>query len=162
MIPSTFAPNPILINLQGSTQQGDIFGNILLSPDDNILVSNGNTIFRGFVNGPSTFTGDMTISSSGTLTLGTTATGPSVVFVDNYTQTSDGTLAVNIFPSSGTNSLGQINALTASLDGTIRANIVAGLYSNVQTYQDVVVASTVLPWLAASWRLLGMSIQASA
>ena len=79
VIDTTGAPNPILINLMGATQQGNIWGNILLSPDDNILVTNGNTIFRGMVNGSTTFVGSMTISAGGTLTLGTTGTGPSVV-----------------------------------------------------------------------------------
>ncbi|MCH7806997.1 MAG: hypothetical protein IH995_07635, partial [Proteobacteria bacterium] len=147
VINTTNAPHPVLINLQGATQQGNIWGNILLSPDDNILVTNGNTIFRGMINGTATFVGSMTISAGGTLTLATTGTGPSVAYVDNYTQTSSGTLAVNIFPSSGTNSLGQINALTASLAGTIQVNVVAGLYANSQTYQDVVVATT----LTGTW-----------
>ncbi|MCH8323003.1 MAG: autotransporter domain-containing protein, partial [Proteobacteria bacterium] len=147
VIDTTGAPNPILINLMGSTQQGDIWGNILLSPDDNILVTNGNTIFRGMINGTATFVGSMTISAGGTLTLATTGTGPSVVYVDNYTQTSSGTLAVNIFPSSGINDLGQINAITANLAGTLQVNVVAGLYANSQTYQDVVVAST----LTGTW-----------
>jgi uncharacterized protein with beta-barrel porin domain len=47
------APNGVLIELQGNSQPGHIFGDILIGANDQVDVFNGKTFFDGIVNNPS-------------------------------------------------------------------------------------------------------------
>jgi uncharacterized protein with beta-barrel porin domain len=48
----TPAPNPVVIQLEGTTQPGHIFGDIIIQAHDEIDVLNGKTFFDGIINNP--------------------------------------------------------------------------------------------------------------
>ena len=115
------APNPVLIELQGTEQPGHIFGDILIRTHDAIEVTNGKTYFDGIVNNPNKvdepFKGSLDIFDHGTLVLCqegwqgacdpgawgsagpgglgynpvTQNHGPAYVFVDNFSVNTDNT-----------------------------------------------------------------------
>ena len=163
------APNKTVINLLGG---GKIFGNIDDKAGDVINVSGGETSFDGIINpecSPAIQTtsllnsassscgqGALNILNGGTLYLrnNTAAAnaamynGPSYVFVDSFTMSPTGKLALELHPNAagGTQPFGtypQIFTNTATLTGTLDARITTanGLYSNT-FYDNVIDANT--------------------
>jgi trimeric autotransporter adhesin len=75
------APNPTLIQLEGITQPGHIFGDIIMQAHDTVVVQNGKTFFDGIINDPNyaanynspstgyPFVGTVNVASSGDLVL---------------------------------------------------------------------------------------------
>ena len=84
-----------------------------------------------------TNTGTLNVNDNGRLVLHPDA----IVNVDNYNNEGGGTVAFELTPSTNPLDYAHINvAKTANLDGTISAVYQAGLYADVQTYDDVIVA----------------------
>ncbi len=93
------APNAVAINLLGG---GDIYGNIEMSADDAITVSDGETSFEGWVNPDQVLEGSLAIAADGTLFLrdnpdsASTYNGASKVYVDDFDIVAGGTLALEL------------------------------------------------------------------
>ena len=160
------APNPVLIELKGANGDGRIFGDINISPDDAIEVTQGKTWFSGVVNGDANsnaLVGSLEIANNGKFVLcqeGWTGNcgpggwentnwnpqdgvdGPSVVHVDTFTMTRGGTIGYQLTPKSGTGDYPQVFANTANLRGTLNPQFLAGFYANQTMYNDIVVAGT--------------------
>ncbi len=151
-----FAPNAVDINLLGD---GSILGNIEMSADDAITVSDGETSFEGIINPDLVKEGSLTIASDGTLFMvdnpeqGTaTYNGPAAAYVDDLTIEAGGTLALELpsYATSGT--VGdpntphqQIFANTADITGGIlevRPSSDNGLYANEYYFDNVIDADT--------------------
>jgi uncharacterized protein with beta-barrel porin domain len=138
-------PNPIIINLEGPV---DIFGNILISSNDEVNID-GSLFLDGSINpGTSALAaGVVNLGAGATLTLANNATdGPAFVNVGVFNQDPD---AVVVFElrgddnSDAPNSAGSIFAATsANLDGTAVVRLLTGLYDDT-TFTSVVVAGTI-------------------
>ncbi|MFO1123800.1 MAG: autotransporter domain-containing protein [Hyphomicrobiales bacterium] len=129
------ASSPIDIQLKGSVADGQIVGNLELSSDDTVEVTDGNTRVTGNINN-----GSLTVGSGGALWLqhgGASFGGGSIASVASYTQESDGILAIGV-DADGTSS--QINGGTVVLAGNMVVQLNAGLYADTMDYQDVVLS----------------------
>ena len=153
------APNAVNINLLGG---GTIYGNIEISDDDAITVSDGETSFEGIVNSDMALEGSLVIAPDGTLYLRndlqddgtptdpTTYAGPSKVYVDTFTVSPDGILALEL-PNTGDATLEtdypQVFADTATItDGLleVRFSIDNQLIDDSYVYLDVIDANTLI------------------
>jgi uncharacterized protein with beta-barrel porin domain len=137
---------PVLLNWQGSSADGSIFGHVEIKDGDMIYVTSGTTRFDGAIN-PTTDdnVGELDIYDDGKLILALNqdikgSVGLNTSYVDSFTVQSDGTIGYEIEAESG--DISRIDAITASLDGTIMVTALAGLYSGTWTYQDVIDADT--------------------
>lgn len=163
------APNQAVINLtaNGSVSNGYVYGNVLLSGDDAINVSNGETKFDGVVNPgveAGTGTGSLTIASGGTLYLvdqphesvtyngvqnsNDWYDGPAGANVESFTVASGGTLALQLptSPEGGAQSTYPVvTADTATLGATstlqIRPSSWNGLYDDSYTFDNIINAN---------------------
>jgi hypothetical protein len=151
----TNAPNTTNINLMGTTQDGDIYGDINVVAGDTITVSNGVTHFDGVINDTGAMVGTLAISAGGTLEfanglgLHNAAELPAHAFVDTFTQA--GTLELELTPNPvpvpptaliGT--AGFISATNVTLGGNVLLQIDPGLYSNSTLYQVIFSPNTIV------------------
>ena len=158
------APNPVVIELQGGARgnAGHIFGDIYISPDDAIEVTNGETFLEGNVYvGEAQVGGSLDIFDGGKLVLcqegwqdacdagnwgnanwdpQTGVNGPSVVNIDEFSVAPDGTIVYQLTPDVFTHP--QVNADNASVNGTLVAQYLPGFYANSFSYEDLVVANS--------------------
>ena len=151
-------PNPTLIQLEGGDGPGHIFGNIQISPNDEVDVFNGKTFFDGILFAPQGG-GTLDIFGDGKLVLcqegwtsacdpngfasvgynpATGANGPSFVFIDTFINESDGTIAYQLTPRTAVGTYPQIFANQAFLSGTIEAQYLPGFYGKKFTYDNVI------------------------
>jgi trimeric autotransporter adhesin len=161
------APNASVVNLIGD---GVIYGNIAVQSGDRIDVKAGTTYFDGII-GPSfkpvggvtsalldsgVFgSGTLNIMDGGNLILADARgaanaamyDGPSYVAVDTLNVASDGTLTLNLAPSSGgvqaVGSYTQVYADMAKLAGTLIANVTpaSGKFADSYSWQNVIDAN---------------------
>ena len=163
------APTPALIELKGNNGPGHIFGDIVLSDDDRIEVTEGKTYFAGTVLGDSKSDGNsLEIFNGGNLVLcqeGWTGAcdpggwgdagpggggfdpqvgtnGPSYVFIDTFTVRPDGTLTYQLTSKNSPGDYSQVHADTAKLGGTLEAQFLRGWYANTSVYKNIVMAGT--------------------
>ena len=141
----SLTPNPIVINLDGEV---DIFGNILLSSNDELNI-NGSLYFDGGINPGTTLAavGVVNLGAGATLTIANNPTdGPAFLNVGVFDQAGDAAVVFELRGDDGSNapnSAGQIYAATsANLDGTAVVRLLTGLYDDA-TYASVVVAGVV-------------------
>ena len=138
------APGPVVINLMDSNGGGaaSIFGNIDITPDDLVHVTDGQTNLDGIVNPDLVLEGSLTVDSHGKLILGNTndVDGPSAVYVNTFTNGHTGTLALELNTKDGAGDYPTVNAVTANLDGTLAANYAKGLYGKNLRYNNVIAA----------------------
>lgn len=163
------APNPVVINLTGGDAEaagkqfvidnnraskavqsalagydgwGYIHGDMLLTEDDTVNVTDGVTLFDGQFNPDMENVGDLVIDNGGKLVLlqPYDSDAQSGGYVDNLTVTSTGSLAYELTTSDAAGDYAQIDANTANLDGNIVAIYNPGLYGN-ELYFDNVVSS---------------------
>jgi uncharacterized protein with beta-barrel porin domain len=144
------APNPVEIDLKGTSADGYIYGNIEIGADDAIVVSNGETEFNGTVNSDGVLEGSLDIVTGGTLFLNNypTTDGPSFVNVDDLNI--QGTLALrlpvtNDTPAGTEPAYSQIVTNTANITGgtiEIRPDSVNGLYGDSYFYDNVIDATS--------------------
>jgi hypothetical protein len=136
----SLTPNPIVINLDGEV---DIFGNILLSGNDELNI-NGSLFFDGAINPGTTLAavGVVNVGAGATLTVANNPTdGPAYLNVGVFNQNAD---AVVVFEARGEdgsnapNTIGSIFAQTsANLAGTAVVRLRTGLYDDM-TFPSVV------------------------
>ncbi len=132
----------VQLNWRGSSADGSISGHVEIKDGDMIHVTGGTTWFDGAIN-PTVDdnVGTLDIFDSGKLILALNEDrGPNSSYVDTFAVQSDGTIGFEIL--GGSTDISRIDAITANLDGTIMVTALAGLYSNTQTYQDVIDADT--------------------
>jgi len=151
------APNTININLKGTAQDGNIYGNIDLAAGDTVTVSSGRTKFDGIVNDNSALVGTLAIAADGTLEFrngpgadravfgvgqSNVAEGPAHAFVDTFTQS--GTLELEVTAGPATplgpaliNTAGFVSATNATLGGSVVVALHPGLYGNSTIYQTI-------------------------
>jgi outer membrane autotransporter protein len=158
-----------LIQLQGTNFAGHIFGDILISPEDAIEVTNGTTFLDGNIDGFND--GTLDIFDGGKLVLCQEGWSgacdpngwgdanydpqlggnlPSVVSITNFTVQSDGTIAYQLTPRTDPGTYPQVFANTANLDGTLAAQYLPGFYANSGVYDDIIVATNTLDGTFAS------------
>jgi uncharacterized protein with beta-barrel porin domain len=121
----------------------NIFGNIVISDDDQIIVQNGTTNFDGVINPDMMLEGSLTIRSKGKLVMlnDNALEGPSRAFVDTFTMGKKGTLQLDLTPDNSSGAYPTIATNTANLGGKLRANYVGGtFYGNNIVYEDVIAA----------------------
>ena len=143
-----FAPNAMQIDWMGSAHgTGHIYGNVFISTDDTITVSDGKTCFNGVINDPSLVipnspfpgttlaspVGVLSIVAGGTLVMvNDPVQGPAAAYVSTYNQS--GTLVLELRGQDHTlaaNSLGKIVVSnSANLGGKLVVVPYAGLYTN--------------------------------
>ncbi|MCP4315571.1 MAG: autotransporter outer membrane beta-barrel domain-containing protein, partial [Hyphomicrobiales bacterium] len=129
------ASYPVMLNWQGSSQDGSIFGHAEIKSTDMIYVTNGTTWFDGIVNPDDVNEGSLDIFNNGKLVLVNNPTlGPSEVNIDTFTVQSDGTLGLQIDPLLSSS----VDANTATLAGTIMVTALPALYASSQTYANVI------------------------
>jgi len=163
------APNAALIALKGNDGPGHLYGDIMLSDDDRIEVTQGKTYFDGVVLGDSDADGNsLDIFDGGNLVLcqegwtgacdpggwagagpegngydpQTGVNGPSYVFIDTFTVQQDGMLTYQLTSNSAGGTYSQVTAGTANLDGTLRAVYLPAFYADQTTYNNVIAADT--------------------
>jgi outer membrane autotransporter protein len=146
-----------LVQLQGT---GHIYGDINLASGNTIEVTEGKTFFEGTIAGPE---GTLDIFHGGKLVLcqeGWTdacdptgwgdanwdpqrgVNGPSVVNIQTFNVAQDGTIVYQLTPEVNTHP--QVNAVDASVNGTLVAQYLPGFYANSSSYEDLVVAGNSL------------------
>jgi len=173
-IDATNAPNTINVNLKGTTQDGDIYGDINVVAGDTITVSNGVTHFDGVINDTGAMVGTLAISAGGTLEfanglgLHNAAELPAHAFVDTFTQA--GTLELEVTPNPvpvpptaliGT--AGFISATNATLGGNVLLQVDPGLYNNSTTYQVIFSPNTITgTWTSVGTTTSSVLLNASA
>jgi len=161
-IDTTGAPNTINVDLKGTTQDGNVYGDINVVAGDTITVSNGVTHFDGVINDTGAMVGTLVISAGGTLEfanglgLHNAAELPAHAFVDTFTQA--GTLELELTPNPvpvpptaliGT--AGFISATNVTLGGNVLLQIDPGLYSNSTLYQVIFSPNTIV----GTWTSVG-------
>ena len=132
----------VQLNWPGSSADGSIFGHVGIKDGDLIYVTGGTTRLDGAINPTiDDNVGMLDIFDSGRLILALNEDlGPNTSYVDTFTVQPDETIGFDII--GGSADISRIDAITANLDGTIMVTALAGLYSNTQTYQDVIDADT--------------------
>ena len=152
------APNQVLIQLTGNNsashadgiaavEDGYIFGNIDISDDDVIVVSDGKTWFDGIINPDFDFEGSLEIVDGGNLLLLNGAYGPSSVFVDEFFMDETATLGVEFNANPDDHST--IIANEVSLAGRLNVIYQADLYADLTVYHGVVQANEVDAFIGA-------------
>ncbi len=125
----------------GHANYGYIYGNIQLTEDDTVNVSEGATIFDGQFNAGGDLVGTLNIQDGGTLVLVQNhdpLDPESGGYVDSLNMSPSGTLAVELTPSQASGDYPQLHTNSANLDGTLQVVYDAGLYSNEGYYADVI------------------------
>ena len=140
------APNPVLIELKNGGDYSDpasIFGNIKITPDDTVMVTNGATRLDGIVNPDKNLDGTLKISGGGKLILGNTndLEGPSAAYVNTFKTGGNGNLGVELTPDDSSGSYPTITAKTAKLGGKFTAIYEAAFYGNVLHYNNIITAN---------------------
>jgi uncharacterized protein with beta-barrel porin domain len=122
----------------------NIFGNIVISDDDQIIVQNGTTKFDGVINPDMMLEGSLTIRSKGKLVMlnNNELEGASHAYVDTFKMGKKGTLQLNLTPDTSPGAYPTINANTANLGGKLRAQYQGTFYDDKMVYEDVVAAET--------------------
>jgi hypothetical protein len=154
-IDTTQSPNPVAINLMGTSRAGYIFGDINIGALDVITVSSGETDFNGLINDP-VYNGTLTIANGGNLVLQDRIVG-GVPFaaggwVNQFNVNAGGTLTVEL-PSNGASptppAYPEIFANNATLAGNLAIRPQVGLFANtfgpytiVDTTQDPTVPTS--------------------
>jgi len=160
------APNPVLIQLQGGVADsagkefaienglvsatvisglsdydswGYIFGNIEITPDDVIDVTDGVTVFDGVINDPQTYNGELNIFDGGKLVMvQNDLEGASRGYVRELNIANDGTLVYELTPSTDAGDYSQLFAREANIDGKFVALYGAGFYGDSMVYEDII------------------------
>ena len=158
----TGAPNTTNIDLKGTAQDGDIYGDINVVAGDTITVSSGRTIFDGVINDSGALVGTLNIAADGILrfangaSLHNASESPGHAFVDTFTQS--GTLElevtptpVPVLPTATVGTAGFISATSATLGGNLVVVLDPGLYSNSTLYQTIFSVNPI----AGDWATLG-------
>ncbi len=126
---------------------GYIYGNIQISEDDVINVSNGVTVFDGVVNaGSETGVGAFNLTDGGQFMMVLNqANGAAAVNVAEFNMNSTGTLVYELNADSGAGDYGQVSAITANINGgKIRAVFNSDIYADTTVYHDVISADTLV------------------
>jgi uncharacterized protein with beta-barrel porin domain len=145
------APNAVEIDLKGTSADGFIYGDIEISADDSIVVSNGETRFLGTINSDLVKEGSLNIVTGGTFFMDndpTAGQGPSFAYVDDLNI--QGTIAfrlplTNDTPAGTEPAYSQIVTNTANITGgtiEIRPDSVNGLYGDSYFYDNVIDATS--------------------
>ena len=139
------APNPVLIELKNGGNYdapAPIFGNIDITPDDKVVVTDGATRLDGIVNPDMVLEGKLKIQTDGKLIFGNTNAleGPSKAYVNTFKMDGSGILGVELTPDDLPGSYPTITANTAKLDGTISAIYDAAYYGDSLYYNNVITA----------------------
>ena len=139
------APNPVLIELKNGGNYdapAPIFGNIDITPDDKVVVTDGATRLDGIVNPDMVLEGKLKIQTDGKLIFGNTNAleGPSKAYVNTFKMDGSGILGVELTPDDSPGSYPTITANTAKLDGTISAIYDAAYYGDSLYYNNVITA----------------------
>ena len=143
------APNQVLISLTGNNssshdddlapvEDGYIFGNIQISDDDAIVVSDGKTWFDGIINDEVPYLGSLDIVDDGNLLLLYRNNGPSGAYVDNFFMDDTGTLGIELRADPYEHPF--VNANEATIDGRLNVVYQADLYDDLTIYHGVVKA----------------------
>ena len=142
-INTQYAYNPVTILLENNSP-ANIFGNIEISDDDQIIVQNGTTNFDGVINPDMMLEGSLTIRSKGTLVMlnENDEEGPSHAYVDTFKMGKKGKLQLNLTPDNSAGAYPTINANTANLGGKLKASFTPTFYDDKTVYQNVIAAET--------------------
>ena len=142
-INTQYAYNPVTILLENDSP-ANIFGNIEISDDDQIIVQNGKTKFDGVINPDMMLEGSLTIRSKGTLVMlnNNDEEGPSHAYVDTFKMGKKGKLQLNLTPDNSPGAYPTINANTANLGGKLKAKFTPTFYDDKTVYEDVIAAET--------------------
>lgn len=135
--------NAVTILLENDSP-ANIFGNIDISDDDQIIVQNGITNFDGVINPDMMLEGSLTIGSKGTLVMlnDNDEEGASRAYVDTFTMGKKGKLQLNLTPDNSSGAYPTIAANTANLGGKLKANYEGTFYGNSIVYDNVIDAGT--------------------
>ena len=136
------APNAVTILLEND-DPANIFGNIDISADDQIIVQNGTTNFDGVVNPDMVLEGGLTIDSKGKLVMlnENDVEGPSKAYVDAFKVGKKGTLQLNLTPDNSAGAFPTITANTANLNGKLKASYSGAFYGDTTVYEDVITSN---------------------
>jgi uncharacterized protein with beta-barrel porin domain len=158
----TGAPNTTNIDLKGTANDGNIYGDINVVAGDTVTVSSGRTIFDGVLNDSGALVGTLNIAADGILrfangsSLHNASESPGHAFVDTFTQS--GTLElevtptpVPVLPTATVGTAGFISATSATLGGNLVVVLDPGLYSNATLYQTIFSVNPI----AGDWASLG-------
>ncbi len=156
------APNTVNVNLMGTAQDGNVYGDINVAAGDTVTVSSGRTVFDGVMNDSGALVGTLAISADGTLefanglSLHNAAESPGHAFADTFTQA--GTLElevtptpVPVLPTAPLGTAGFISATNVTLGGNLVVSLDPGLYSNATLYQTIFSVNPI----AGDWANLG-------
>jgi outer membrane autotransporter protein len=156
------APNTVNVNLMGTAQDGNVYGDINVAAGDTVTVSSGKTVFDGVMNDSGALVGTLAISADGTLefanglSLHNAAESPGHAFADTFTQA--GTLElevtptpVPVLPTAPLGTAGFISATNVTLGGNLVVSLDPGLYSNATLYQTIFSVNPI----AGDWANLG-------
>jgi outer membrane autotransporter protein len=138
------APNPVSILLEND-DPANIFGNIDIGPDDQIIVQNGHTKFDGIINPDLVLEGNLTIRSDGKFSLlnNNSVEGPSKVYVDGFDMGKRGTLQLHLTEDNSPGAYPTITGNVANLRGKLAAHYQTGvLFDDKVIYDNVIVAGT--------------------
>ncbi len=138
------APNPVTILLEND-DPANIFGNIDIGPDDQIIVQNGHTKFDGIINPDLVLEGNLTIRSDGKLSLlnDNPGEGPSKVYVNGFDMGKRGTLQLHLTQDNTPGTYPTITTNVANLRGKLAAHYQMGvLYGDTTIYDNVISAGT--------------------
>jgi len=136
----------VIGGLSGNDSWGYVFGNIEITEDDVIDVSDGATVFDGVINDPESYNGELNIFGGGKLVMvQNDLEGASRGYVDVLNVENDGTLVYELTPFNGKGDYSQLFAREANIDGNFVALYGAGLYEDSTVYEDVIVADDLNP-----------------
>ena len=148
------------LQFQGTQADGHIYGDIDIASGA-IEVTDGKTFFEGTINSPGNQIGSLDIFDGGKLVLCQESwtdscdpngwgnadwdpqqgvDGPSSVFIDTFTNETDGTLAYQLTPKTATGTYPQVFVNTANLGGTLEAQYLPGFYANKSLYDNIIEA----------------------
>lgn len=138
------APNGVLIELMSGDDPASIFGNIDITGDDMIQVTEGWTRLDGIINPDMTLEGSLEIFSQGKLTLANTneLEGPSAAYVDSFTMGGSGSIGMEFNADHGMGDYPTITANSATLKGKFVATYAPDLYDDSFRYENVITAGT--------------------
>ena len=136
------APSPVLIQLIDATPS-HVFGNIDITAADAISITKGTTFLDGEINPDHLLEGNLDVFTTGKLVLQNhdPVNGPSGVWIDTYTNHVNGTLGIELTPSTDPADYPHIIANTANLRGTLFAGFTPGVYGKHLVYEDVIDAN---------------------
>lgn len=135
--------NAVTILLENNSP-ANIFGNIDISDDDQIIVKSGITNFDGVINPDMMLEGSLKVGSKGTLVMlnDNDEEGASRAYVDTFTMGKKGKLQLNLTPDNSSGAYPTIAANTANLGGKLKAQYEGAFYGNSIVYDNVIDAGT--------------------